>query len=502
METERVPSGRRPEEWPAYHLTARLEEGAAMPFDPNGCLFWKGRYHLMYIYQDPRLPQGGHCWGHLSSGDLLHWTRHPPALVPNPGDADRGTFSGNAFLNRDGVPMLCWFGIDAGVCVATAEDDGLVRWRKHPANPIIPIPKPGERGYGDYVVWDPYLWLEGETYYCLLGGNRLADGKDTLYLCRSADLVHWKPLHPFYTHPDPDWTDSEEDCSCPDFFPLGDRHALLCISHKVGARCYIGRYANERFFPERHVRMNWPGGMCFAPESLVDAGGRRLFWAWVTDPRIGPSQRAAGSGAQSLPRVLSLAPDGTLRIAPAAEMEGLRRRHRSARDIALPADSEALLPDMRGDCLELSVEIEPGQAREVGLLVRCSPDGAEATAIRYAPAAKTLRIEMSRSTLRTDVTYCQPPFHAFALERASDNERPIAAVEAPLELPPGERLRLRVFLDRPLLEVFANERQCLTQQIYPSRQDSLLVKAYARGGAATVRSAESWEMAPLVFSMR
>jgi len=105
------------------------------------------------------------------------------------------------------------------------------------------------------------------------------------------------------------------------------------------------------------------------------------------------------------------------------------------------------------------------------------------------------------SSLRTDVTYGQPPFRAYQLERAADNETPFAAVEAPLELRHGEPLTLRIFLDRPLLEVFANDRQCLTQQIFPSRQDSLLVRAYASGGAATVRSAEGWEMAPLQFTV-
>ena len=156
------------------------------PGDANGCIWWKGRYHLMYIYQDPRHrvresdDRGGHCWGHASSTDLVHWTYHPAALVPRPGDPDKGIYSGNAFLSKNGEPMLCWFGIDAGVCVATAADDELIRWEKHPANPTIPVRKDG-----GIRVWDPYLWLEDDTYICLLGGNKLPNGKDTLHACTS-----------------------------------------------------------------------------------------------------------------------------------------------------------------------------------------------------------------------------------------------------------------------------------------------------------------------------
>ena len=45
---------------PIYHFTT--PEDLCLPFDPNGALFWKGRYHLFYIFQDHDLPQGGHCW--------------------------------------------------------------------------------------------------------------------------------------------------------------------------------------------------------------------------------------------------------------------------------------------------------------------------------------------------------------------------------------------------------------------------------------------------------
>ena len=59
---------------PGYHFV--VPEGVHAPVDPNGALFWNGRYHLCYIYQH----EGKHYWGHISSVDLLHWRHHPPAL--------------------------------------------------------------------------------------------------------------------------------------------------------------------------------------------------------------------------------------------------------------------------------------------------------------------------------------------------------------------------------------------------------------------------------------
>ncbi|MHC4479056.1 MAG: hypothetical protein ACYTEL_25810, partial [Planctomycetota bacterium] len=47
---------------PAYHITSPRSIG--WPFDPNGAIYWKGRYHLMWI-QSP-----GRGWAHASSADL------------------------------------------------------------------------------------------------------------------------------------------------------------------------------------------------------------------------------------------------------------------------------------------------------------------------------------------------------------------------------------------------------------------------------------------------
>ncbi|MCE9555636.1 MAG: glycoside hydrolase family 32 protein [Planctomycetes bacterium] len=479
---------------PAYHFV--VPEGSTFPFDPNGAIYWKGRYHLFYIFQDFSPTGGGHCWGHASSLDLLHWVHHPTALKP--GDGDRGIFSGNAFINKEGIPTIAYAGIDSGMCLATAEDDLLNHWKKSPHNPVIKV-----KGAKGYEVGDPHVWLEGKTYYALTGSWRIPQGTgEALYLHKSQDLVHWEYLHPFYVK-NPAWTGNDEDCSCADLFKLGNRHMLLCISHHAGARYYLGRYENERFVPEEHQRMNWPGGKCFAPETLLDGRGRRIMWAWVLESRKWPVQQGTGwSGVMTMPRVLSLDEKGKLLIDPPEEFTRLRYDRQEQRNLELKADAEVVLKDAKGSDvkgaeLELALEIDPGSAKEIGVVVRRSPDGidsdkAERTSIVYSPQKKTLTIDTSRSSLSPDITNDYPVI----VMNDKVKRRIVRLQEAPLELAAGEPLRLRIYLDRSILEVYANRRQCITQRIYPTRKDSVGVALFSRGGAAQVRSVDAWQVMP------
>ena len=197
------------------------------------------------------------------------------------------------------------------------------------------------------------------------------------------------------------------------------------------------------------------------------------MWAWAKDrPDFKIKDDQNWSGAMSLPRVLSLAPDGTMRMQVPKEFERLRYNPKKIEDIDV--EDEVQL-DIQGDSLELRVLIDPGNAKTCGVKVRCSPDGKEETLIYYDTQEKKLKIDTTNSSLKSD----------------------IKAIEGgPFELNQGELLTLRIFIDKSIVEVFANDRQAVMRRIYPSRDDSVDVKLFARGGTCKALLLEGWDIMP------
>jgi beta-fructofuranosidase len=61
-------------------------------------------------------------------------------------------------------------------------------------------------------------------------------------------------------------------------------------------------------------------------------------------------------------------------------------------------------------------------------------------------------------------------------------------------LAPDEPLRLRVYLDRSVVEVFVNGVQCLAVRVYPGNAESVGVSLRAQGQDAVLRSLDAWQM--------
>ena len=475
---------------PTYHFVS--PEGACMPFDPNGAAFWKGRYHLCYIFEN----ELGYCWGHASSLDLLHWRHHKAALMPQsdqPKSGD-GVFSGNCFVDDNGQAVIFYHGCKSGNCIAVCQDDELDNWRKLPGNPIVPIPPEGSSEEQLYSSWDPHGWRQGETYYSIFGGP-----KPTVF---KSDRLEggWEYVGPLLAHNMPDVDEKTEDVSCPDLFRLGDMYVLLCISHNRGARYYTGRWEHERFFPEKHHRMNWEGGTCFAPETLLDGRRRRIMWAWVLDNRqlsrhrnSSPLETDFGwSGTMSLPRVLTAGAEGTLNIDPVEELNRLRYDAMEIGSTIVAPGRTLRLSQIEGNCLELEMTAKLHGEGSWGMRLCCAPDGSEQTVVEFDNRTGEIRIDVSRSSSDKSIRYYSRVFkHSDDLQ--ADQETFVQV--APFKLATGEQLRLRVFVDRSILEVFANSRQCVTQRIYPTRNDSLGVELFSRSATVNVLKMTAWRMA-------
>lgn len=445
-----------PKTWLTYHL-AHTGPDRAIPGDPNCAIYYKGKYHLHYIFQNH-----GHSFAHVTSDDMVHWKWRPTVLTPP--ITGHGMFSGTAFMTKEGKAAIIYHGQGSRRNqIALALDDNLDKWTPTwPVEPKTPDGKPAKMRH-----WDPDCWLRGDTYYALGGG-----GNPTI--AKSKDLKKWDFVGELFHKDFPDnlGVKKGEDVSCANMFKIGNKWMLLCISHGLGARYYLGDFKGDHYLPTHHAMFNWARWDCFAPETLLTPDGRRVMWAWCT-PWVNGMQRVGRKvnfdslfkselqpGIQCLPRELSLPKDGVLRIKPLRELEKLRHDEKKQTNIVVKGDTVQVLKGITGDAMELEIVIAAPKAKEFGVNLLCDKYGKNGYVLSHGAGAKTLK-----------ASYSEPPF----------------------QLKDGEDLKLRIFIDKSMIEVFANDRQAVvTWHKYDPKNTR--VSLFSKGGDITVKSVTAWRM--------
>lgn len=444
--------------------------GPSAPGDPNAAFCLDGVYHLHYILAHPWNNQRSFSFVHVTSPDLLHWTWQPTKLQPS--FTGHGMFSGTGFLTKEGKPAVIYHGqASRRNQIAIARDNQLSAWNK--PYPVTVVD--ADRHEVKMNHWDPDCFLIGDTYYAISGGQNPP-------LLKSKDLKTWTYVGPFLKKDLPDVAVGE-DISCGNFFKLGDQWMLLCISHPLGCRYYLGDWdaKAEQFVPRKHGRMNWrrddqalgePWRDFFAPESVLTADGRRVMWAWCATLH----EAINGKTLQSLPRELNLPADGVLRIRPLRELETLRYNPATLRNLTVTdrAKPDSRVPLMASQRL-LSL---PGDAAEVRITI--ARDQAERKLFGFTLFADgkgnglPLVIRPDIGTIRLGAT-----------------EAPFAVAD----LPPGEDLVLDLFIDKYLVEVFANDRQALlaAHLEYVGRQH---FDAGSFGAPTKIKQIDVWQISP------
>ena len=82
--------------------------------DPNGCIYFKGKYHIFFQHNKHSNEQVNICWGHAISEDLIHFTEYDDALNNDQSYDKIGCWSGGAAILNDKLYLLYTsFGYDS-----------------------------------------------------------------------------------------------------------------------------------------------------------------------------------------------------------------------------------------------------------------------------------------------------------------------------------------------------------------------------------------------------
>ena len=469
---------------PIYHFVSPEN----MLNDPNGLCYWNGQWHLFYqAYPPDEFPDSKDIkkrrqhWGHAVSKDLIYWRDLPYAIYPG---IEKMAFSGSTVVEKDRV-IAFYPGIEAGQMIATSNDPLLLNWDK--SGPLNT-----NRGDSD-------IWKEGNTYYGLIGGRESyypdSDGliphwfyKNAVWpkmtLWSSKDLINWVSEGSFLYENTP-FTQRYDDGSCPNFQKIGDKHILLFFSHSNGGQYFLGDYDEKKhkFKPYDHGRFNHgrvaPGGV-HAPSAASGKNGSVINIMNINDGK----QSDEWDQIMSLPQQLTLDKSKALHISPIEATKILRKKHAYIEEITLPANKEVVLESIKGNTIELFAEIDPKLSRWVQLNVLRSPNAEEKTSITFYNYDRKLTywydtkgevvLDGSHSSILEDV-WLRPPERAI-MERKQ------------------ETLKLRVFIDRSVIEVFVNGRQYLAMRVYPGLKESIGVSLLAQGSEANLIRLDAWEM--------
>lgn len=454
---------------PRFHFTA--PEGWLA--DPNGPMFYGGKWRMCHQYGF--VGARGRAWGQAESKDLIHWEELPPALLA---DGEQQYLSGGGVvdwkndsgLGKDGKPPLLLFPtrVPRGpgwetkpwtVEMVYSTDEG-VTWQRAPNSPLLTTKDLNDR--------DSRVFSHEGRWYLLfhLSNNNVKEGS-AYGLYRTTNFKEWE----FLQRIEGMWEN-------PDMFPLpldGDAAKTKWVLMESRGNYKVGAFDGEKFTPETELIPGHFGGNYYGGGTFSDApDGRRIQMAWMNTGKKSdksyPGMPFVEQMTFPVELTLKSTPEGPrLNYWPVGEIETIRGEKVEWKDRTLP-EGTTPVPEVAGDLLDLRVVIEPGTAKQVGLMLRGQP-------LIYDVAKQELSVPEDGK-------------YPYLLEGMVRRNKPI-----PLPLKDG-RLDLRVLLDKASLEVYAlGGTRRFSCTFYPPA-DAPKLEFTAAGGEAKIVELTAWELSP------
>lgn len=445
---------------PAYHALAP----AHWMNEPHAPLYYNGKYHLFYQH-NPFGPYWGQIhWGHWVSDDMVNWKHVSIALAPEAGDLDPdGIWSGSAFVGPDNIPYLYYtagsFAKEQNQYTSIAypadtADPSLEEWKK---TGII-INKPDE--YLKNEFRDPYIFEVDGTYYMIVGTG-IKDKGGSAALFQSSNAIDWEYLNPFYISDIEKYPYLGGVWELPIVLPVNrmdgkpnevQKYVLMVLPLRneadVEVFYWIGEFdkQNTRFVPDHEEpKLVDYGDFGFTgPSGLVDPKTGRSIVFTIAQGKYGNLDTYDMGWAHNagLPVEVALDANNELIVRPIEELKSLRGEKLISCEGCSLEEVNDLLSGASGDQLEILVEFDKMPAG-AGLEVRKTPNEDYKAIIKY---------DKEKGGVVFDKV--QP-----------DPETDFKPLVAPME-EGGSALKLHLFLDKSMMEVYINYRKSITNRIY------------------------------------
>lgn len=420
--------------------------------EPHGPMYYDGWYHIFY-QGNPHAPVWDHIsWGHLYSRDMVRWQDAPLALTPeNCAVAPDGIWSGSSVIDKDGKPRIYYTaGNDhdfpnQAVALATpaAGTDGrLLQWDSYPKI----IQKQDIGWLGEFR--DPFVWLENDTYFMLVGTGDEHYGAGNAALYSSDDGINWTNHGMLMDYDFSINSIVGHVWELPVLLPLKDEagqvvcHILLLCACRVEndlveTPYFLGRWdPDKRTFTRLHDRarlLDLGKGYFTGPSGFVTPDGRTVCFT-IAQGRQGFRGDLCSGWAHNggIPAELFFK-DGDAGIRPIRELETLRKN---------------LLLDCAGDCNDL-LRRHPGDMLCLELTARGDSSwvslcaGEERLTVRYDRLSRRLRVLDSQG-------------QEIGRYRGAVDDVDIGA----------EPIHFTCYLDHSMFEVYLNNKKSVTLRNY------------------------------------
>lgn len=295
--------------------------------DPNGFIYYRGRYHLFYQCFPYAPVWGTMHWGHAVSEDLVHWEHLDIAVFPTKRYDSNGAFSGSA-IEKDGrlhlyysavryleeeeenihIPVQDVYETSQAMVVS---EDGFQFDNWNGKKQIIPVIRDGRIADAGHTR-DPKVWYDSGNYYMILGSTvREEEGRAVFF--KSRDGEHWQYVAQYRNQ------SFGKILECPDLFRIRDRYVF------TGSAMYVEDAAKGYEHQSIAALAEFDSHTCtmeivsdfqyvdygmdlYAPQTNVDREGRRVLIGWMRMPEaVREEGKKDWNGMMSLPRVVEIA---------------------------------------------------------------------------------------------------------------------------------------------------------------------------------------------------